>query len=451
MPLRSYQVAELGAHARRCCLLAAIALSTACADSPTSPDTRITASDGPPKPLLASFPSTCPSNVTALTGVLPDGALFEFCIPPNPVSLLLYAHGYTQAASPLAIVDDSVPTGAGTWRRVSEIGTSLGFAFGTTSYPHVGLNGPEAVASLSLLKQAFTSAVGPLPVGAKTYVAGVSEGGLVAALAAERLTGEFQGVLSTCGPVGDLRAQLNYFGDFRVLFDYFFPQVLGPAWTNNADYGAVDRARVAANWSFYQAQVLAALQARPLATTQLINTSRAPIDPLNPASIGETVVGLLWYNIFATDNAVSRLGGRPYDNRSRYYTGSFNDPWLNYRVKRFTADAAALATIASGFQTTGRLQMPVVTDHTLLDPIVKASQEQLYANKVALAGQSGRLSQLAVPRYGHCAFTVPELQFALGVLVLKTAGVSLALASRDEQLMAPSFGAFATLGRPFAR
>jgi len=177
MPLFSYFVAELGARARRYLLLAAIALSAACADSPTSPDTRFTASDGLGQPFSSPSRAHVHRNVTAITGVLPDGALFEFCIPPNPVSLVLYAHGYTQAASTLAIVDDSVPTGTGSWRRVSQIATSLGFAFGTTSYPHVGLNGPEAVASLSLLKQAFTSAVGPLPAGAKTYVAGVSEGG----------------------------------------------------------------------------------------------------------------------------------------------------------------------------------------------------------------------------------------------------------------------------------
>ena len=438
-------VAELSPPVRRFLLLVGAMLSTtACFDSPTSPENP-SSTDSPLR--LETFANTCPSGVTPVTGVLPDGALFELCIPAAPLGLLLYAHGYTQAGSPLTVQDEFLPTGDGGVRRVSDIVTSLGLAFGATSYPHTGLNGPEAVASLSLLKQAFTSVAGQLPVGARTYVAGVSEGGMVAALAAEQSAGDFQGSLATCGPVGDFQAQLNYFGDFRVLFDYFFPGVLGPAWTDGHDYGARARAEVAANWTYYQAQVLAALKARPLATAQLIATSRAPVDPFDASSVGETVIAVLWYNIFATDDARARLGGRPFDNRTRHYTGSFDDARLNARVKRFTAEPSALATIAGEFQTTGQLEIPVVTDHTLLDPVVKASQELLYAAKVARAGQSAKLSQLAVPRYGHCAFTVPELQLALAVLVQKTSGAVLAVA-KPAAMSAPRFGAFAALGDP---
>jgi hypothetical protein len=435
----------------RCLVVAAAVLTAACFDS-TSPDDRSRSTAAPSTP-LASFASTCPSTATPITGQLPDGSLFELCIPPAPVGLVLYAHGYTQSAQELAIHDEEIPDGSGGTVRLSQLTNSLGFVFGATSYPHVGLNGREGVASLALLKQAFTTAVGPLPTGAPTYVAGVSEGGMVAGLAAETMGGDIQGVLSTCGPVGDFRAQLDYFGDFRVLFDYFFPGVLGPAWTNGPDYGAADRAYVAAHWDQYQAAILAALQAHPLAAAQLIATSRAPVDPLDVRSVGETVVGVLWYNIFATDDARERLGGRPFDNHARIYRGSFNDARLNARVQRFTAEPTALATIASDFQTTGALELPVVTDHTLLDPIVKASQELLYAGNVALAGQSARLTQLTVPRYGHCAFTAPELQDALATLVGKTTAPTVAAKMPAVKAVpaaaeALRFGAFARLGSP---
>jgi len=448
MPPSAPFPAELGHRARRLLLAAGAALSASCSDS-TSPDDRTSVSTTQQSPTLVTFASTCPSTVTALTGLLPDGSLFEFCIPASPLGLLLYAHGYVQSSEELSIRDEYVPDGAGGVTRLSDIVTSAGFVFGATSYPHVGLNGREGVTSLSLLKQAFTAAVGPLPPGAQTYVAGVSEGGMVAGLAAEGTSGDFQGVLSTCGPVGDFRAQLNYFGDMRVLFDYFFPGVVGPKWTDSPDYGADDRAYVAAHWNAFQAKILAALQANPLATAQLISTGRAPVNPLDPTTVGETVLGVLWYNFFATDDATLRLHGHPYDNHDRYYTGSFNDARLNAKVARFTADPAALATIASDFQTTGALQMPVVTDHTLLDPIVKASQELLYAAKVALAGQSAKLTQLSVPRYGHCAFTAPELELALGTLVQQASGATLAVAATGAT-MAPRFGAFAWLGKPVA-
>jgi hypothetical protein len=65
--------------------------------------------------------------------------------------------------------------------------------------------------------------------------------------------------------------------------------------------------------------------------------------------------------------------------------------------RRLAAQPAALATIQSQFTTTGGLRLPVVTDHTLLDPIVRARQELVYAAKVAVAGESGKLSQFRGP------------------------------------------------------
>jgi hypothetical protein len=443
------------APARRasCLLLCATAvLSAACSDLPTATDPGSTA---PNAQLLTISPATqCPTGTTGTQGTLDDGSLYEFCLPAPPafpLGLVLYAHGYSQPGTPLAIVDNEIPVGDGTARHVSDVVTSLGLGFGTTSYPHVGLNGPEGVASLHTLKQAFTTIYGAQSSALRTYLVGVSEGAFISALGAEQPTADFQGVLAACGPVGDFRRQVDYYGDFRVLFDYFFPGVLGPAWADDADYGAAARAQVAANWNLYQAQIIAALRARPLAAAQLIAVSRAPINPLDLTSVGETAIAVLWYNIFSTDDAVQRLGGRPFDNRGRFYTGSFNDFLLNARVKRFTAQAAALATIQSEFTTTGALQMPVVTDHTLLDPAVPARQEIIYAAKVAAAGQSAKLHQFVVPRYGHCAFTVGELLLAFGQLVQQTAGPALAISGVTTAQPELRFGAFADLGRPMTR
>ena len=36
----------------------------------------------------------------------------------------------------------------------------------------------------------------------------------------------FSSGLAACGPVGTFSGQVNYVGDFRVLFDYFFPEVI---------------------------------------------------------------------------------------------------------------------------------------------------------------------------------------------------------------------------------
>ena len=58
------------------------------------------------------------------------------------------------------------------------------------------------------------------------HLAGVSEGGLVATLLAERSPELFSTALAACAPIGSFVQQINYLGDFRVLFDYFFPGVI---------------------------------------------------------------------------------------------------------------------------------------------------------------------------------------------------------------------------------
>ena len=39
----------------------------------------------------------------------------------------------------------------------------------------------------------------------------------------------YSGGVAVCGPVGSFHKQVDYFGDVRVLFDYFFPGVLSSA------------------------------------------------------------------------------------------------------------------------------------------------------------------------------------------------------------------------------
>lgn len=58
----------------------------------------------------------------------------------------------------------------------------------------------------------------------------------------------------------------------------------------------------------------------------------------------------------------------------------------------------------------------MVTLHTTLDPVVPFFHEALYRQAVDAAGVSALLRQRAVARYGHCAFTLPEMLQAFGEL-----------------------------------
>ena len=169
-----------------------------------------------------------------------------------------------------------------------------------------------------------------------------------------------------------------------MLFDLYFPGLLPPNAVTVPQY-------VRDQWtSFYVPRITMAFAARPAALDQLLRVSRAPFDPADADTKVATALGLLWYNAFATMDGISTLRGQPFDNTTRFYTGSGNDFLLNLLVKRYRANPVALQEIEGNYQTSGRLGVPLVTLHTTADPIVPYWHEPLYSLK-ALLGGSGLL------------------------------------------------------------
>jgi pimeloyl-ACP methyl ester carboxylesterase len=337
-------------------------------------------------------------------GVLEHGALYRVCFPATwNGDLVLYAHGYVAPHRGLALPEDQIGG-----QSVSGTVTRMGYAFATTSYRANGLIAPEAVDDLIELVDTVERRHRPDPT--RAVIVGFSEGGLVATLAVERHPDRFDGALAGCGPIGNFRAQLDYIGDFRVVFDYLFPGVI-PGSAVEIPQPVRDR------WDeIYTPAIVVALAADFDAALELVNITAAPVAGNDLRSIAETTVGILWYNVFGTEDAQQRLGGQPFDNSIRAYSGSSADAALNAGVARFTADPAALAALAR-FETSGNLQVPVVNPHTTGDPIVPFNQMTLYGAKVSQAGAGSQLTQTAVERHGHCSFQAAELLGAFSTLI----------------------------------
>lgn len=257
------------------------------------------------------------------------------------------------------------------------------------------------------------------------YLVGGSEGGLVTALSVEKRPELYAGGLAACGPIGDFAKQINYVGDFRVVFDYFFPGII-PG-------GPFDvPPEVRAGWNtIYVPKIAEAVVRRPLSTIQLLNVTRAPVE-FSLQSLAETIGGVLWYDIFGSADATAKLGGEPYDNSAKVFTGSFDDSKLNAGIQRFSANPAALQSIAVGFSTSGTLVRPLITLHTTADPIVPYSHEQLYSEKVSASGSDAMRTNIPISRYGHCQFKPSEALAGFAILVQKVTGSPLANA---EQLL----------------
>jgi hypothetical protein len=301
-----------------------------------------------------------------------------------------------------------------------DIINGLGYAFATTSYRENGLAVQSGISDILDLENIFNSKVA---TPTHIYLVGASEGGLVTTLEIERNPSKFTGGMSLCGPIGSFRGQVNYWGDFRTVFDYFMDtpslKVL-PGSAVSIPSVLMD------NWdSTYVPLVTSTLAAKPANTQQLLAVTGAAVDPNDPNTVGETVLGLLWYNVFATNDGVTKLGGQPFDNTTRVYTGSANNIQLNRGVKRYKASPAALANIAKYYETSGKLTKPLVVMHTTGDPIVPSWQQTLYTAKVISKLTPTLYLPIKITGYGHCAFTLPQLLTGFGSLVFMSTKIHL--------------------------
>lgn len=361
----------------------------------------------------SSLPENC--DIT----VQPDGAIYVVCMPEGEWNedLILFAHGYVAFNEPIGIPMDQMEFDD---TAIPEMVNDLGYAFATTSYPINGLAIIEGTQDILTLNQYFSD---NYAIPEYTYLAGASEGGLITALVMEQYPEEFSGGLSLCGPIGDFREQIDYLGDFRVLFDYFFPDVLPPEVVSIPE-------EVIAYWdvpdgtgSSYTDRIVEAINADSQALQELIFVSRMTVDINDMEMVEAAVLKLLWYNVFATNDAWAKLNGQPFTNRRTFYFGSSNDFLLNASVERFKADASAVDAINSTYQTSGDLTIPMVTMHNTGDWLVPFWHQITYLPKVTSTESFDQYASLPVLRYGHCNFTSDEVLIGFSLLRLMVEGL----------------------------
>jgi hypothetical protein len=395
----------------------------ACSDSPLTPPP-------PPPPQSSLIPQADGLFCTEADARLSSGALFQVCVNPATWNrdIVVFIPGYHDPARAPSLPEDL------TQSPTSFLFTELGYAFATTSFRGTGLIQPETWIGGDLLELVRTARTLIENTTGRSmrfvYQTGGSQGGLGTVLAVERYPGTFSGGLAACGPIGDYRKQIAYVADFRAVYDYFFTGVPPewPVWQQSLDAG--DPGYVdPSTWPDAELESSTALDdpANAGRIAQVLQVTHAPIDPNDPATIKGTTLGLLWYSFRGTTDAISKLGGSPYTNIGRSYTGSLDDAALNAGVARFrySADDAKVA----GLQTSARLVRPLVTIHTTGDPIVPIWHETLYRNRLSFLSKLLE-TRITINRYGHCNFTDAEVLAAFAVLVLKVTGVNLVATSK---------------------
>ena len=352
-------------------------------------------------------PASAQGAVTIVTDSTNGKSVFAIAMPEAwNGSLVVYAHGIVDPAAAVAL--PSTQDGFGTLRA---LWTDRGYAVAYSSFEENGYALKSAIKTTHDLRQEFRKRFGQ---PARTYLAGHSLGGLAVVALAEQFPGHYDGALAMCTPIGGGVAEIQYLSDARVAFDYFFPGVAPggvfsvPPDTSFAPGSPVFNAVLTA--------LIAGLSSPGQPTLQFASVARLPF-----SNVGEiiassmTVVG---FSVRFSNDVLDRTNGRiPYDNTETVFTGSANDAALNDGIERFTARNGAVQYFDKYYRPTGELAIPMLTLHSLLDPVAPFTQEAGYAQVVMNAGASTWLTQRSIASYGHCNISAAETMSGFDALV----------------------------------
>jgi pimeloyl-ACP methyl ester carboxylesterase len=378
----------------------------------------------------------------------PTKSIYRICQPPEELrngSLVIWAHGFQDVSATVGIPEDQLTLGDGV--SIPDLVTSLGFDFATNSYRKTGLAIVQGAEDIFNLVQVYTEVVGEQPD--HIYLVGASEGGIITTLLVEQHPEVFDAGLALCGPVGDFPFQIDYFGNARVTFEYFFPGLLPAAFECSGDQVQVS----AEAWTHYfnhpiKPRILSLANRSKL--NQWVNVAKLPFDANDYlGTVAESAQDVLGYSMINLKDAAAVLGGFPFDNSRTWYWGSSNDLRLNLLVKRCRADSAAITEMKKDYNTSGLLQQPVITMHTLRDQQIPFVHEPLYTLKTISRG-SFLTEHINIPinRYGHCNFTLEETLFSFG-LMLFYAGDLDVLAGVGAILQGPQIDAFKQMAQEY--
>jgi pimeloyl-ACP methyl ester carboxylesterase len=390
---------------------------------------------------IASFilPIACPSDADMSDRICPDDAIEERGIQSSGSkyvicrqetssneNLVIWAHGFQDATEPVGIplnqlifADVNIPA----------LILDMGFDFATNSYSKTGLAVLQGMDDILDLVDIYSKRFGKPD---KTYLTGASEGGLITTLLVEQYPDVFDGGVAACGPIGDFEFQIQYLGDARATLEYFFPglvDVPDPFWPYTWPSGFEE------DWpDIYENDVKPVLFApenrRKL--REWLHVAKLPFEDPNEERFLETaeqsVNDVLNFWAVNLRDAIETLGGLPYGNRFRWYTGASRPLRLNHKVPRVDADPTAIAEMRDFYTPTGVLTNPLMTLHTLFDQQVPYNHERLYSKKnIASASLLKRRLNLPVKRFGHCNFNEQEALLMFALLLVYDGNIDLIL------------------------
>lgn len=379
-------------------LLAPLMLCIACAESESAPRATPTPRPIPPPVDYANEPAGGYSlddptfealpGATAHFGEL-GGSIYQIEMPDDwNGRLVLYMHGFHNF-SPTLDIDQ--PTIRGYLVR-------NGYAWGASSYSNNGLVPGLGADETAALWDYFAAQFGrPL----YTYVTGHSMGGGSTIMATERYPERFDGGLALCGIAGNT-SEITYLGDFTVAAAFVAgvsPDEFDPATAGELIAERIEPALEDPETLDTFVDIVTDLTGGPRPFAR-----EGALDQID-ANFGFAATAL-GAGIYGNAGRVYELGPQ-----SDVSDEAFNDGAIRIEAGDF------LRTFSEGHDSTGDIQVPLLSMHTTGDLFAAFSETQVLAERVAAAGKSDLLVQRAVQAPGHCTFIDAEWQQGLEDLV----------------------------------
>jgi pimeloyl-ACP methyl ester carboxylesterase len=359
--------------------------------------------------ILFAFASASAQQV--FSGTADDGSLYQIVKPTNwNRQLVLYAHGVVDPQAPIALPSDS------TFLDLRDALVQEGFAVAYSSFAANGFAIKEGIRDTDQLRGQFAKVAG---TPAKTFLVGASLGSAVVINLAERFPEHYSGALPMCGLLGGSPLEVEYVGNSRVLFDYFFPGVI-PGTLLHTPLLPYDPGVPPLNLGDAVEEALVN-GLNPVINPTLPTLQLADVLGLEAASPTEIIAGLvevLGFDVRYLDDLLARTNlASPYENRFIWYRGSLNDKALNAGVERVAGTQEGFEYLLRYYQPTGLVRIPTVTLHTTRDPLVPYWHEAVYRYLATEKHRERLLVQQSVDRFGHCEFEDSEIAHAFAGLV----------------------------------
>ncbi|WP_208614911.1 alpha/beta hydrolase family protein [Streptomyces caeruleatus] len=323
-------------------------------------------------------------------------AAYDLEVPPKwNGELVMFAHGTREDTKELTV--DLPPFG------LREQLLRQGYAWAASSYTVNGYDAGSGVSSThDLAEYAATELLGHRPT--RTYITGGSMGGHVVARSLEEYSGYYDGALSLCGQLGDIR-----------LFDYFLDANLAAqalagvdAYLATEDYPTDALPLIKKRLGITDLQVgqdpttVAGRQYQQM-LTELSGGPRPGADEAMGIYVGAMLA--------AAPPPTPRTTKDTTQNITTRYQPTYPVD-INKTVERVAPSSWARRNsmaLNDVPRIVGKPNVPVMSLHDIGELFVPLSMEQSYAKKVAGNGQSDLLVQRGIRGALHCDFTEAEV------------------------------------------